>query len=407
MAINSYIGAQINPANNTFQTWLSRTNDIIEDMGSTVITVGDNNTGDVFIDGAFSANVIYIGNELRGGDANLASDFTISSNVEFTGANTTINSGEIQLTGNVDINSASSEFNVNTIKTTINSANTIITGLSQLNDVDISGDLSVSGNATFTSEVIFSSNVQSFNVPVGNTATRPDPAEAGMFRFNTELENFEGYDGVFWGPIGSGSEGAIDVVDTDANTIHYITFSEFTNGVLSSLYVSDNDLIFNPSTGTLETTSLVTQNISANTSNITTVTSEDITANTSNITTVTSENITANTSNITTVTSEDITANTVTANDFNSLSDISYKKNVTSINNSVELIEKINPVMFNWKENDMKSYGVIAQELEKIMPELVSQKEKTKYVNYIPLIALLLNGYKELLEKIEKLEQKS
>ena len=35
-------------------------------------------------------------------------------------------------------------------------------------------------------------------LPVGTTAQRPDPATIGMFRFNTDLAVFEGYNGIEW-----------------------------------------------------------------------------------------------------------------------------------------------------------------------------------------------------------------
>ena len=66
----------------------------------------------------------------------------------------------------------------------------------------------------------------------------------------------------------------------------------------------------------------------------------------------------------------------------------------------------LNPVEFTWKNTGSKSYGVVAQELEKVLPELVTENKDKKYVNYIPLIALLLEGYKDLAKKIESLENK-
>lgn len=44
-------------------------------------------------------------------------------------------------------------------------------------------------------------------VPIGTTAERPSSPQAGEIRFNTDLDTFEGYDGVAWGAIGGGAEG--------------------------------------------------------------------------------------------------------------------------------------------------------------------------------------------------------
>jgi hypothetical protein len=42
-------------------------------------------------------------------------------------------------------------------------------------------------------------------VPVGTQAERPSAPAAGMFRFNDDSDQFEGYDGSAWGSIGGGS----------------------------------------------------------------------------------------------------------------------------------------------------------------------------------------------------------
>jgi hypothetical protein len=52
--------------------------------------------------------------------------------------------------------------------------------------------------------VIFDDKV--FRVGQGTTAERPETPETGMIWFNTELQSFEGYDGVEWGAIGGGGE---------------------------------------------------------------------------------------------------------------------------------------------------------------------------------------------------------
>lgn len=91
----------------------------------------------------------------------------------------------------------------------------------------------------------------------------------------------------------------------------------------------------------------------------------------------------------------------VTCTDLNTTSDAKFKTNIQTLNNSIEILKQINPVSFNWKSTGEKSYGVIAQELEKILPELVKGSEDEKSVNYIPLIALLIDAILELDKKIE------
>jgi len=93
----------------------------------------------------------------------------------------------------------------------------------------------------------------------------------------------------------------------------------------------------------------------------------------------------------------------VTATDFNSTSDINLKENVHTVENPLETVESIRGVSFNWKETGKKSYGVIAQELEEILPELVTDGD-IKTVNYNGIIGVLIEAVKELKAEIEDLK---
>ena len=96
---------------------------------------------------------------------------------------------------------------------------------------------------------------------------------------------------------------------------------------------------------------------------------------------------------------------TLTATNFNSLSDTNLKVNQRSIDSVDEILTKIETIKFNWKDTDTTSYGVIAQQIETILPELVTQSGDRKYVNYTPLIAILIEGYKDLYNRLQKLEK--
>jgi hypothetical protein len=96
---------------------------------------------------------------------------------------------------------------------------------------------------------------------------------------------------------------------------------------------------------------------------------------------------------------------TLSATVFNSLSDITLKTDIEDIEGK-ELLNKVNPISFVWKDTGTKSYGVIAQELEKELPELVQTNEQgLKSVSYIPMIAMLIDTVKKQEKRIEKLEQ--
>lgn len=100
--------------------------------------------------------------------------------------------------------------------------------------------------------------------------------------------------------------------------------------------------------------------------------------------------------------------NIINVIDVNLASDMILKDNIEYIENGSEIIKKINPVSFNWKHNNKKSYGVIAQDLEKILPELVREDEdsKIKSVSYVQLIPFLVQAIKELQNQIDILKNK-
>ena len=82
-------------------------------------------------------------------------------------------------------------------------------------------------------------------------------------------------------------------------------------------------------------------------------------------------------------------------------SDLRLKQNINSINNALDKIESIRGVSFEWIDDDKDMpdchLGVIAQEVEAILPELVStDKEGYKSVEYNKLTAVLIEAVKEL-----------
>ena len=104
--------------------------------------------------------------------------------------------------------------------------------------------------------------------------------------------------------------------------------------------------------------------------------------------------------------SGDFTAGTITATDFNSTSDNRVKENIKTIENSLNTLTQLRGVSFDWKETGKGSYGVIAQELEEILPDLVKTGE-VKSVNYNGLIGVLIEAVKELKAEVEELKSKS
>ena len=84
------------------------------------------------------------------------------------------------------------------------------------------------------------------------------------------------------------------------------------------------------------------------------------------------------------------------ATKFSATSDERLKKNIKKIENPLEILEGIEGVKFDWISDGSGDVGVIAQDVERCLPEAVQEHEGTKSVNYNALIGLLVESVKEL-----------
>lgn len=369
MAINTYVGSEIDPQTSSFETWLTKTNSIITDMGSVVITTGNNNIGNTSITGTFSANTI------------VANNITISANSL------------------------------------------------------------VQGTARFTKDII---------LPAGTSLDRPTATSSGSIRFNTELSSFEGYDGSNWGDLGGGGLGSPIFISAnylaaaDEYLVANTTAGGFTvtlpiapapgvvikiggtNWETNNLTIARNgstiegaalDLVLDIDNASIEliydgTTWRVFANIGPTgfTGSQGTFASlnDDVATNATRF--VTFANQTSGTANTVFVSSTKLTYNpfsgTLNAVDFNSTSDIKHKENIVTITAAMDKIKKIRGVNFTWKETHSPAMGLIAQELEQVIPEVVNQTENGKSVNYGSLVGLLIEAIKEQQNEIDALKTK-
>ena len=93
-----------------------------------------------------------------------------------------------------------------------------------------------------------------------------------------------------------------------------------------------------------------------------------------------------------------------------SSSDKRLKDNIKPIENALDKVNKISGVTFEWnekshKETGKKDVGVIAQEIEEILPELVDNRSNGyKAVDYPKLTALLIEAVKDLSNQVKELK---
>lgn len=95
----------------------------------------------------------------------------------------------------------------------------------------------------------------------------------------------------------------------------------------------------------------------------------------------------------------------ITATDFDSLSDASLKENVLELHNSIEVLDQMVPVEFTWKNNGEKGYGMIAQEVEKVLPSIVNESKGIKSVSYTQIIPFLIDAVKNQQKEIDRLKE--
>lgn len=175
--------------------------------------------------------------------------------------------------------------------------------------------------------------------------------------------------GVTWATLTASSVGAISGINvSDDNTgIRYPLFAAAANATTTIQYIDTDGIVYNTSTNCLGIGSLTP---------------------TSRLDIIGDVRV----------------AGIITATDFNSSSDRTLKHDIQVIENPIEKVLQLNGVTFSWNETGKPSVGVIAQEVEQVLPELVSDTEP-KSVNYNGLIGLLIECVKEQQKQIDELKK--
>lgn len=88
-------------------------------------------------------------------------------------------------------------------------------------------------------------------------------------------------------------------------------------------------------------------------------------------------------------------------------SDLTLKKNLQLVDNPIDKLNKLNGYLYQWKSDDSYQYGVIAQEVEKILPHAVSTgNDGIKGVSYNQIIPVLIEAVKIQQKEITELKAK-
>ena len=110
----------------------------------------------------------------------------------------------------------------------------------------------------------------------------------------------------------------------------------------------------------------------------------------------------------------DTSGNLTAQGNVTAYSDARLKTNVNTINDALSIVGKLRGVSFDWKETGKRSIGVIAQEVEQVIPEVVvttmdpdpvtGESTEVKSVDYGKMVGVLINAINELKAEIEELK---
>lgn len=102
----------------------------------------------------------------------------------------------------------------------------------------------------------------------------------------------------------------------------------------------------------------------------------------------------------------DTSGNFTSVGNITAYSDARLKKDVETIAQPIEIVNRMRGVFYNRIEDDKPGVGVIAQEMREVLPQVVHENDGTLSVAYGNIVGVLIEAVKELSAKIEALEAK-
>ena len=116
----------------------------------------------------------------------------------------------------------------------------------------------------------------------------------------------------------------------------------------------------------------------------------------------------ANITHAITLPNNDNATGQIKANAFVSYSSQRYKKDIKVLDDPMNILNKIEGVSFKWKDTDRLDYGFIAEDVGKVLPNIVSWEDNkcdAQGMDYLKIISFLVEAVKNQQKEINKLKQ--
>jgi len=354
-------------------SFISTASSISTTTGALIVAGGVGVAGNLYVGNKNAGNILNIGggNGIDIGDttnyiSSRGSNLTIggggtSPSISATPGIIARNNSSLDLYGgsnNIYLRTANNSATI--VTSTFTSISTSTGALQVAGGVGIAGDVYVGGGiftkgwavSTATSQV--ASSTTATNIAGGLAGYIPIQSAAGLTSFIStgsvgyvlQMQTNNTATWVSTGTLGmSGGSAPTISNDVSTNATYFPAFTTTSTGGLTSIIVSTSKLTWNPSTGIMSVV------------------------------------------------------------DINTTSDERLKTNINSIADPLSILDRIQGKSFNYLDSGVDSFGVIAQQIESVLPQLVSNDEEGyKTVRYLPLIAILIEGVKQLSAEIQILK---
>jgi hypothetical protein len=388
--------------------------------GGTVVDDGQVNIGtEVGSPGGSGTALVNIGN--NSSTTNIRGTVVIAGNLTVNGTTTTINSNTVSVDDrNIELGAVTT----GTVTGNITANSNTITGLSS------------TVNVTEGSVIVSASGAQSVTIPanltvievVSPTQILVNQALTGSGIATGAVLTFSGANNATANGGGITLKGTTDKTILWDSTNSNWTSSENWNIATGKTFKINNvDVLSATTLGTAVVNSSLTKlgtvagfvksdasgNLSADTNTYLTAEADTlatVTGRSSGATTATAISLTNNTASTTTATGALVVTGgvgiggTVNATDFNSTSDIRFKKDLEKISNALSKVKQLTGYTYTLIETNTRSTGLIAQDVEEILPESVGGDDHKKTLSYGSMMGLIVEAIKELSSKVEDLQ---